>query len=151
MDKISELKKVILENFSRLYGDGVYRQHEIFGLTKKDREMIQQTIKNYFLNKKEEYWQELNEYARRKKIANSQVMINLGKKLSDELQVKRRDIKQLREIFKTAENLREALHGKKYKQVLSYEEDLERQLIEDDRYKRHWEDLSNGWIERYED
>ncbi len=78
-------------------------------------------------------------------------MINPEKKVSEEMQIKGRDTKQLREIFKTDENLRVALHGNKYKKVVSYEEDLERLLIEQDRYKRYWEDVSNGWIERYED
>lgn len=151
MEEFSELREMILVDFPRVYGDGVYRQHEIFGLTKMDKMIMQETIKKYFLNKKEEYWQELNKYAKRKKLSNNQVMIDLGKKFSEEMQIKGRDIKQLREIFKTDENLREALHGNKYKKVVSYEEDLERLLIEQDRYKRYWEDVSNGWIERYED
>lgn len=150
MSEILEMRERIITDFPRIYGDGIYKQHEIFGLTKSDKKVIEATIREYFLDKKEEFWIELNKYAIKKQLDNKQVMIELGKKFSERLLITSIEISQIKVIFRSPDNLKESLHGNKFRQMSTVDKEIELFLIDKDRKKRHLDALRKGWIEPFE-
>lgn len=151
MEIPTQLKEAVLKVFPSLYAEGIFKQFEKYGLIQNDTKAIKQSIYLYFMNKDESFWNDLEKYAEKKHANNKNILIRLGKRLSEELQIIERDIVQLREIFRSEKTLHEGLHGTKYRTVAGHDENLERDLIARDRFRRYEKDKSLGWIERYDD
>lgn len=111
----NDLKYFIISKLPKIYSDGVYRQHEKNGITEEDKMLICDTLTKYLVNKEDEYWENLYNYGKNCTLGSRYIMEELGKHISNTLQIKAQTQINIKEIFNNASSLYMALSKQTHK------------------------------------